>query len=47
MKNYTCINNNAVDTKKFNEKKLKENFLYFDKNQKNIIRHKNWWKIDP
>ena len=47
MKNNTCINNNSVDTKKPNEKKLKENFLYFDKNQKNIIRHKNWWKIDP
>ena len=32
--------------KRINEKKLKENFLYFDKNHKNIIRHKNWWKID-
>ena len=46
IKNKTCINN-STDTKKFNEKKLKENFLYFDKNYTNIIRHKNWWKIDP
>ena len=46
IKNNTCINNSS-DIKKFNEKKLKENFLYFDKNYTNIIRHKNWWKIDP
>ena len=44
--NNTCINN-STDSKKYNEKKLKPNFLYFDKNQTNIIRHKNWWKIDP
>ena len=36
-----------TDRKKFDEKKLKGNFYYFDKNHKNIIRHKNWWKIDP
>ena len=41
---FTTIDNK--DRKNFNEKKLKSNFLYFDKNQKNIIRHKNWWKID-
>ena len=40
------IENNIYDNKKINEKKLKENCLYFDKNHKNIIRHKNWWKID-
>ena len=37
--------NNMI--KRYDEKKLKGNFLYFDKNQKGIIRHKNWWKIDP
>ena len=34
------------DFKKYDEKKLKDKFLYFDKNYKDIIRHKNWWKID-
>lgn len=37
----------VTDSKKFDEKKLKGNLYYFDKNHKNIIRHKNWWKIDP
>ena len=35
------------DIKNPNEKKLKNNLYYFDKNNKNIIRHKNWWIIDP
>lgn len=35
------------ESKKFNEKLLKNKFFYFDKNYTNIIRHKNWWKIDP
>ena len=41
--------NNTInsDIKKYDEKKLKAKFMYFDKNQKGIIRHKNWWKIDP
>ena len=34
------------DFKKTDEKKLKSNFLYFDKNYKNILRNKNWWKIE-
>ena len=34
------------DFKKSDEKKLKSNFLYFDKNYKEILRNKNWWKID-
>ena len=46
IKNNTCINN-LTENKKYNEKKLKENFLYFDKNHTKNIRHKNWWKIDP
>ena len=37
----------SSDIKKYDEKKLKAKFMYFDKNQKGIIRHKNWWKIDP
>ena len=36
----------SKDFKKCEEKQLKSNFLYFDKNYTNIIRHKNWWKID-
>ena len=43
--------NNTIDNteikKNISEKKLKSNFFYFDKNHTNIIRHKNWWKIDP
>ena len=35
------------DFKKYEEKQLKNNILYFDKNNKNIIRDRNWWKIDP
>jgi hypothetical protein len=35
------------DMKNPNEKKLKNNLYYFDKNNTNIIRHKNWWIIDP
>lgn len=46
LKNNTCINN-LTENKKYNEKKLKGNFLYFDKNLTKNIRHKNWWKIDP
>jgi hypothetical protein len=34
------------DTKKFDEKKLKSNMLFFDKNHKNIVRDRNWWIID-
>ena len=36
----------SKEFKKYDEKDLKNNFMYFDKNYKNIIRHKNWWKID-
>jgi hypothetical protein len=36
----------SKDFKKCDEKQLKSNFLYFDKNYTNIIRHKNWWKIE-
>lgn len=43
LKNNTDNN----DIKNPNEKKLKNNLYYFDKNNKNIIRHKNWWIIDP
>ena len=43
LKNNTDNN----DNKNPNEKKLKNNLYYFDKNNKNIIRHKNWWIIDP
>ena len=43
LKNNTDNN----DMKNPNEKKLKNNLYYFDKNNKNIIRHKNWWIIDP
>lgn len=34
------------DSKKFDEKKLKSNTLFFDKNHKGIVRHRNWWIID-
>ena len=37
----------SKDFKKNDQKQLKSNFLYFDKNYTDIIRHKNWWKIDP
>ena len=43
LKNNTDNN----DMKNPNEKKLKNNLYYFDKNNTNIIRHKNWWIIDP
>ena len=43
LKNNTDNN----DIKNPNEKKLKNNLYYFDKNNTNIIRHKNWWIIDP
>ena len=43
LKNNTDNN----DNKNPNEKKLKNNLYYFDKNNKNIIRNKNWWIIDP
>ena len=46
-KSFETQSMNDNDFKKLNEKTLKSNFLYFDKNYKNIIRHKNWWKIDP
>jgi hypothetical protein len=34
------------DSKKFDEKILKSNMLFFDKNHKNIVRDRNWWIID-
>ena len=34
------------DSKKFDEKILKSNILFFDKNHKNIVRDRNWWIID-
>ena len=34
------------DSKKFDEKILKSNILFFDKNHKNIVRNRNWWIID-
>ena len=34
------------DFKKYDEKKLKDKFLFFDKNYTDILRHKNWWKIN-
>ena len=34
------------DYKKNDEKQLKSNILYFDKNNTNIIRDRNWWNID-
>ena len=37
----------SKDFKKYDEKKLKSNVLYFDKNYQNFIRHRNWWKINP
>jgi hypothetical protein len=43
LKNNTDNN----DMKNPKEKKLKNNLYYFDKNNTNIIRHKNWWIIDP
>ena len=42
--------NNSLDMsfdKESSPQKLKSNFLYFDKNHEGVIRHKNWWKIDP
>ena len=35
------------DFKKSDEKILKSNFLYFDKNYKDNLRNKNWWKFEP
>lgn len=35
------------DFKKSDQKVLKSNFWYFDKNYKNILRHKNWWNLNP
>ena len=32
------------DSKEYKIKNLKSNFLYFDKNHENVLRHKNWWK---
>ena len=40
-------NTDNLNIKKLNEKDLKSKFFYFEKNHKNVIRHKNWWKIDP
>ena len=34
---------NPIDNSK---KNLKANFLYFDKNNQQFLRHKNWWIPD-
>jgi hypothetical protein len=34
---------NPID---YSRKRLKENFLYFDRNNKQFLRHKNWWIPD-
>ena len=34
---------NPID---YNKKKLKGNFFYFDRNNKQFLRHKNWWISD-
>ena len=47
-------NNNSYDNsinkpkiKYINTKKeLKGNTLYFDKNNQQFLRHKNWWKVE-
>ena len=36
-----------LSEKKHEIKLLKSNALHFDKTYKNILRHKNWWKINP
>ena len=45
-KSYSTEALNNKNVKKHDEKVLKANFLYFDKNYKNILRHRNWWLID-
>jgi hypothetical protein len=34
---------NPID---YSRKRLKDNFLYFDRNNKQFLRHKNWWIPD-
>ena len=45
-KSYSTEALNDKNIKKHDEKVLKANCLYFDKNYKNILRHRNWWLID-
>ena len=34
---------NPID---YSKKQLKSNTLYFDKNNQQFLRHKNWWKVE-
>ena len=52
--NKNNIDNDAINKPKikyvnpidYSKQDLKENFLYFDKNNKQFLRHKNWWIPD-
>ena len=52
--NKNNIDNDAINKPKikyvnpidYSKQDLKENFLYFDKNHKQFLRHKNWWIPD-
>ena len=48
-KNIKLQKNKILDTSFDSHKsqRLKDNFLYFDKNHQFQVRPKNWWKIDP
>ena len=37
---------NFVDPNDYTKSGLKSNFLYFDKNNQQFLRHRNWWSVD-
>lgn len=36
-----------IDPNDYSKSKLDPKFLYFDKNNNQFLRHKNWWSVDP
>ena len=37
---------NFIDPNDYSKSELKSNFLYFDKNNQQFLRHRNWWSVD-
>ena len=37
---------NFIDPHDYSKSELKSNFLYFDKNNQQFLRHRNWWSVD-
>jgi len=47
--NFNSINKPAIkyiNPIDYTKKELKGNLLYFDKNNQQFLRHKNWWKVE-